>query len=32
MSVAYIYIRSHPSYDVHNACKLGKTNNITEKR
>lgn len=27
----YIYIRSHPSYDVHNAYKLGKTSNIPER-
>jgi hypothetical protein len=31
MSVAYIYIRTHPSYDVYNACKLGKASNITDK-
>jgi len=30
-SFAYIYIRSHPSYDLHDACKLGKTNNIPER-
>ena len=27
----YIYIRKHPSYDVHNACKIGKTINIPER-
>jgi superfamily II DNA or RNA helicase len=27
----YIYIRTHISYDVHNACKLGKTINIPER-
>ena len=27
----YIYIRRHESYDVFNACKLGKTNNIPER-
>ena len=27
----YIYIRSHSSYDEHNAYKLGKTNNIPER-
>jgi len=24
----YIYIRNHPSYDVDDACKMGKANNI----
>jgi superfamily II DNA or RNA helicase len=27
----YIYIRNHSSYDLHNACKIGKTNNIPER-
>lgn len=27
----YIYIRTHPSYDIHNACKLGKTANIPDR-
>ena len=27
----YIYIRNHPSYDVENACKIGKTSNIPER-
>ncbi len=27
----YIYVRNHPSYDVYNACKMGKTNNIPER-
>ena len=27
----YIYIRNHPSYDLDNACKLGKANNIPER-
>ena len=27
----YIYIRKHPSYDVFNACKMGKTNNIPDR-
>lgn len=27
----YIYIRNHPSYDVYDACKMGKTNNISER-
>ena len=27
----YIYVRNHPSYDVENACKMGKANNIPER-
>jgi len=27
----YIYVRSHPSYDVNDAYKMGKTNNIPER-
>ena len=27
----YIYIRNHASYDVDDACKMGKTNNIPER-
>ena len=27
----YIYVRNHPSYDINNACKMGKTNNIPER-
>ena len=27
----YIYIRNHSSYDVDNACKMGKANNIPER-
>ena len=27
----YIYFRIHPSYDIHNACKMGKTQNIPER-
>jgi hypothetical protein len=27
----YIYIRNHPSYDIENCCKMGKTNNIPER-
>jgi superfamily II DNA or RNA helicase len=27
----YIYVRNHPSYDVHDASKMGKTNNIPER-
>ena len=27
----YIYVRNHSSYDVDDACKLGKTNNIPER-
>jgi len=29
--VGYIYIRSHPAYDAHDACKMGKTENIPER-
>ena len=27
----YIYIRTHEAYDVYDACKLGKANNIPER-
>ena len=27
----YIYVRIHPSYDVDDACKMGKANNIPER-
>jgi len=27
----YIYIRNHPSYDVYDACKMGKTENIPRR-
>ena len=27
----YIYVRNHPSYDIDNACKIGKTTNIPER-
>lgn len=27
----YIYIRNHPSYDVYNACKMGKATSIPER-
>ena len=27
----YIYVRNHPSYDVDDACKIGKANNIPER-
>jgi len=27
----YIYVRKHPSYDVDDACKMGKANNIPER-
>ena len=27
----YIYIRTHSSYDIENACKVGKTKNIPER-
>ncbi len=30
-SKGYIYIRTHPSYDVYDACKLGKTKNIPDR-
>ena len=30
-TIGYIYIRNHPSYDIYDACKLGKTNNIPER-
>ena len=29
--VGYIYIRCHPAYDIHNACLLSKTTNMTER-
>ena len=27
----YIYVRNHPSYEVDDACKMGKANNIPER-
>ena len=27
----YIYVRNHPTYDVYDACKMGKANNIPER-
>ena len=27
----YIYIRCHPSYDLHDICKIGKASNIPER-
>ncbi len=27
----YIYVRNHSSYDVDDACKMGKANNIPER-
>ena len=27
----YIYVRNHPSYDVDDACKIGKSSNIPER-
>jgi superfamily II DNA or RNA helicase len=27
----YIYVRNHQSYDVYDACKMGKANNIPER-
>lgn len=31
MEKSYLYIRRHPSYDQHNACKMGITNDIPER-
>ena len=31
MNKGYIYIRTHPAYDLYNACKLGKASNIPER-
>jgi hypothetical protein len=31
MDKGYIYIRNHESYDVFNACKLGKTLNLGQR-
>ena len=31
VSFSYIYIRTHESYDIYNAIKLGKANNIPER-
>ena len=28
LAIGYIYIRTHPSYDIHDACKMGKSKNI----
>ena len=30
-SLGYIYVRTHPSYDVENACKIGITNFFAER-
>ena len=30
-NTTYIYIRNHPSYDIHDVCKMGRTNNITSR-
>ncbi len=30
MKKGYVYVRTHPSYEEHDACKMGKTNNIPE--
>jgi len=27
----YIYVRNHPSYDVDDACKMGKSDNIPDR-
>lgn len=29
--IGYIYTRNHPSYDVDDACKMGKALNIPER-
>jgi hypothetical protein len=31
IKMRYIYVRNHPSYDVDDACKMGKANNIPER-
>ena len=31
LAIRYIYIRTNPSYDVHDACKMGKSQNIHDK-
>jgi len=31
LTKAYIYARSHPSYELDDACKIGKANNIPER-
>jgi predicted helicase len=31
MAKGYIYVRTHPSYEIKNACKLGKSSNIPER-
>lgn len=31
ITVGYIYIRNHSSYQIFNACKLGKANNIPDR-
>ena len=30
-NIGYIYIRNHPSYDLYDVCKMGKTKNIPER-
>jgi hypothetical protein len=30
-TTGYIYVRNHPSYDVYDACKMGKASNIPER-
>ncbi len=27
----YIYVRTHPGYDINGVCKLGKASNIPER-
>ena len=31
MAYSYLYVRRHPSYDLVNACKLGKADNIPDR-
>ena len=31
MAYSYLYVRRHPSYDLENACKLGKADNIPDR-
>jgi superfamily II DNA or RNA helicase len=31
MSCGYIYIRTHPSYDIHNVYKMGRTDSILDR-
>jgi hypothetical protein len=31
MVCGYIYIRTHPSYDIHNVCKMGRAGSILDR-